>query len=206
MELCDYMTHVSNVKCVRYDVIGLCDRSESGILAGARSGKALLSKLIEETLVQASGRVCFLDFQRADVATASFLRESAIAFRDYCRGVGSDLYPVVANPNAAVEEELHDLLIARGDAMIACELGQDSKAAKPRIIGLLEAKQRETFELLKEVGSATASALACRDLQIGTSAWSNRLSALVSRGLAIEERDGRQKRFRPILEGIRSGY
>jgi len=34
------------------------------------------------------------------------------------------------------------------------------------------------------------------------SAWNNRLSALASLGLVVETRQGRLKRYRPLLKGV----
>jgi hypothetical protein len=80
------------------------------VLAGALNGKAALSRLMAETTVEPlAPEPIFLDFSEVEVATASYLRESVLAFRDHVRNRQSTFYPVIANANEAVCDELAEL-------------------------------------------------------------------------------------------------
>ena len=136
------------------------------------------------------------------MATASFLRESVIGFRDYARRSLPSLYPVVANLSVAVAEELEFFVRARGDALLACDLDTNGAVIAPRLIGELDPAQRATFDAVREGGAVSAPGLAQRyaDARIGSTAWNNRLSALASKGLLVERRLGRAKSFSSVLE------
>src|SRR5687768_8090030 len=86
-------------------------------LAGAPEGANALAKLISRVANLAEIEVIELDFRDIAIATSSYLRESVLGFRDYCRKSRPHLYPVVANANLKVREELEGLLKLKGDAI-----------------------------------------------------------------------------------------
>ena len=98
----------------------------------------------------------FLDFRAIEIATASFLREAVIGFRDYTRQSLRNIYPAVANLEPAVAEELDFFVRARGDVMWSCELDPSDTVISARLVGELEPAQRSTFEAALEVGTITA--------------------------------------------------
>lgn len=177
------------------------------VLAGALSGKAALGRLLEQTMVEPSTpELVRLDFSDVEVATASFLRESVLAFRDIVRGRRSNFYPVIANANEPVREEFIELLGARGDVMMACTLGDDESVLESALLGDLDPKQRMTFECVREHGETDAGELMrtygeSERLKHAT-AWNNRLASLANLGLVFELSEGRAKRYRPLFEGI----
>ena len=139
------------------------------------------------------------------MATASFLRESVLAFRDLVRGRRSTFYPVVANANDAVRDELVELMRARGDVLMACALDAHGGVTEVGLIGDLDPKQRMTFDIVREHGETDAGELMrtygeSEGLK-HTTAWNNRLAALAARGLLMEVSQGRAKRYRPLFEG-----
>ena len=172
------------------------------ILSGAAAGRQLLGALVTATPSAATPIPLFLDFNGIDIATASFLRESVIAYRDYARQSLPNIYPAVANLNAAVAEELDFFVRARGDVLWSCDLDLQDNVTAARLIGDLDPAQRATFNAVLESGASSASDLAARfaDARIGATAWNNRLSMLASKGLLTERRQGRSKLFRPLLE------
>jgi hypothetical protein len=173
------------------------------ILSGAEAGRRLFGTLVANAPAPLEPDQAFLDFTGVEVATSSFLRESVIAFRDYARSTLPNLYPVIANILAAVEEELAFLLRHRADAMWACNLGERGLPIDARLIGELDEVQRYTFDRVRDLGSASAPTLATqsgRESGIGATAWNNRLSNLAARGLLIERRGGKTKIFTPVLE------
>lgn len=176
--------------------------SGQAVLSGAIPGRKLLSKLIEATRSSETPTPAFLDFDQVEVATASFLREAVIGFRDYARQSLPNVYPVVANLLPAVAEELEFFVRARSDALWSCELDANDRVLGARLIGDLDPAQRSTFEAVIELGAITAPELAARFASqgIGPTAWNNRLSALATKGLLVERKQGKSKSFSPLLE------
>lgn len=172
------------------------------VLSGAISGRTLLSVLIAATSSFAAPTPAFLDFAQIEVATASFLREAVIGFRDFALQSLGNVYPAVANLAPTVAEELEFFVRARGDVLWSCELGSDDNVVSAWLIGELDTAQRSTFEAALELGAITAPELAARfaDQQIGPTAWNNRLSALAAKGLLVQRKLGKTKSFSPLLE------
>jgi hypothetical protein len=178
---------------------------QNNVLAGALSGKAALSRLVEATTEEPpKPEPVFLDFSNVEVATASYLRESVLAFRDLVRGRRSALYPVIANPNQAIRDELAELMRSRGDVLMTCTLDAQGVVSNTMLVGTLDPKQQITFNLVREHGETDASELMraygeSEGLK-HTTAWNNRLAALAARGLLMELSQGRAKRYRSIVE------
>jgi hypothetical protein len=185
---------------MRHRLLDLMDGQK--VLSGAIAGRRLLSALITATQSASTPTMALLDFSGVEVATASFLRESVIGFRDYARQSLPNIYPVVANPSDPVVEELDFFVRARGDVLLSCDLDASGNVVAARLIGNLDPTQRATFDAVCEVGAISAPELAARfaDQHIGPTAWNNRLSALANKGLLIEWRQGKSKSFSPLLE------
>lgn len=177
---------------------------KEGVLAGALTGRRVLGKLLEHTSREPfQPEPVFLDFDGVEIATASFLRESVLAFRDTVRlRRRSNLYPVIANPNELVYEELK-VLVTQGDVLMLCRLDEDNQPHEPQLLGELDPKQRVTFDLVKRLGETDASGL-MRDYGESErttvqTAWNNRLASLVNLGVLVELSQGRTKRYRPLF-------
>ena len=146
----------------------------------------------------------YLDFIGIEVATASFLRECIVDFRNVVRKRWTSYYPVVANANDTVTEELSILLEPHRDVLVLCTLNENGIPAAPRLLGALDPKQRITFDLVKELGEADAGELmraANKIEEVGRTAWNNRLASLSKLGLLMEMSHGRVKRYRPLPLG-----
>lgn len=171
------------------------------VLSGAGPGRQLFGKLVAAARAPTEPETAYLDFQGVTVATASFLREGVIAFRDYARSTLPLLYPVIANASPPVIEELEFFLRHRKDALWACRLTEGGAPRDPRLLGELDDAHRSTFELVTRLGTATAPGLAAQsDEKLAPTAWNNRLSFLAARGLLIERKAGKTKTFTPVLE------
>ena len=173
-----------------------------GVLAGALLGQKVFAAMIGETSPPAEPEVMFIDFAGVDVATASFLRESVIAFRNHARSHWTTVYPVVTNLSAKVLEELENYVNERGDALVI------SNRSDVRVLGRLEEIQEFTLKAVLKEGEVDAPTLAARYKKNGPSsptAWNNRLVALALKGLLIELATGRSKRYRPVLDRLRYG-
>lgn len=177
------------------------------VLAGAINGRGAFGRLLQAVGAEPGAPTLLLiDFKGVEAATASYLRESVVAFRDVIRGRDSHYYPVIANPNEAVRDELFELARARGDVFMTCDLADDGMVSRTALVGDLEAKQRLTFDLVREHGETDAGELmreyGKREKVKHATAWNNRLSALASLGLVVEVRQGRLKRYRPLFHGV----
>ncbi len=173
------------------------------VLAGAVNGRKVFEKLLEHTEKEpALPEPLFLDFAGVNVATASFLRETVLAYRDAVRRRRSNFYPVIANANQVVEEELKILVSTDGDVLMLCLLDENEIPHEPRLLGKLDPKQRLTFDLVQKRGVTDAAEL-MRDHgegeNIKKTAWNNRLAALAGLGLVVELVEGRTKRYRPLF-------
>jgi hypothetical protein len=196
------MTHVTQVtRRVR-----IVDAAPGSILSGAQRGQQLLMKLLELLATEPTApEAVFLDFDGVEAATASFLRESVLAFRDMARIRRSNIYPVVANANEPVKEDLSELAKSRGGVLLTCNLDANGHVTEPQVIGELDPKQQLTFDLVRKLGNTDAAALRehSGDTSVVPTAWNNRLAALVGLGLIVEDASsGRTKRYRPLLQGI----
>lgn len=170
------------------------------ILSGSADGRRLLAALVAATPVSAPP-VLFLDFTGIEVATVSFLREGVVAYRDFVSASRQGTCPIIANASPAVLEELEFFLEARNDAMWSCRMDGHGDAVNHKILGQLDPVQKKTFDLVARLRSTSAPELAAGspDEKIGTTAWNNRLSALVAKGLLIEERRGKLKVYKSPL-------
>lgn len=200
-----YISHVTNVRNVMR--LALDNLGQGTVLSGALNGRATLSRILQMIDVEpALPQPLFLDFGQIEVATSSYLRECVLALRDLIRGRDSHYYPVVANPNEPVRDELLELTRARSDVLMTCELGENETVKQTSILGELEAKQLLTFNLVQKHGETDAGELMReygeREKVRHTTAWNNRLSALVGLGLIVELRQGRLKRYRPLFQGV----
>lgn len=179
---------------------------DGDIFAGALTGRKALSVMLEriDREPETPELLC-LDFAGVRVATASFLRESVLEFRDIVRKRWTKFYPIVANANDAIREELSELLKPRRDVIMLCTLREGGVPVAPLLVGELEPKQRITFDLVKKLGEVDAGQLAYTargsNEEIGQTAWNNRLAALCRLGIVLELNHGRAKRYRPTLEG-----
>lgn len=182
-------------------IFDIAELAGSTILSGAPSGRQLYVRLIEALGEEpAIPEPLFLDFGRIEVATASYLRESVLAFRTFVRGRKSNFYPAVANANADVVDELVELVHPRGEVLMVCIVGDDEEMLRCRYVGKLDPMQKLTLDLVNREGETTAVRLMeIENSQVKATAWNNRLASLSSMGLLCEQSRGRTKTYRPIF-------
>lgn len=192
------MSHVKDMNNFVISFFALMDNSS--VLAGVPRGEEAFARLIRMSNSLSGLTRVFLSFSGVDVATASFLRESVVNFRTFCREFKRDLYPVVANGNSNIMDELSALLELTGDALVSCHVNDLGEVSQVKIVGRLEQKQNIALQAVTEAGEAEAGSLAHRYKDVEATAWNNRLASLVGKGILVELRKGRAKSYRPVLE------
>jgi hypothetical protein len=113
---------------------------------------------------------------------------------------------VVSNANSTVKEELVDMLRLRGEAMLSCTRSDKGVVSNVELLGAIDPKHRQTFELVGLLGETDAGTLMRDhgdDETVSRTAWNNRLATLAGLGLVVEISQGRSKRYKPVLEGSR---
>jgi hypothetical protein len=180
----------------------LASSNGSTMLAGSAMGRQMLAQLIEKTNPVEQPTIAFLDFGGVDIATGSFLREAVMGFRDFCRNAARTIYPVVANANATIEEELATYLRGRNDAIWACNVDVSGTTADPHILGELDLAQLSTIYFIAKHHPISAPQLAKLrpNDKIGATGWNNRLAILATKGMLKEVRHGKTKLFSPLME------
>ncbi len=179
------------------------------VLGGAVEGRRDLAKLLEAVSAEpATPEPLFADFEGVNIATASYQRETVVALHGVLRVRKSNRYLVVANATAAVLDDLAVLASAGGAVFLTCNLDGAENVSNVELVGALDPKAQETFDLVCERGETDAKELmqvkAGRE-EIGHTAWNNRLSGLVQLGLIAEYAEGKAKRYRPVLERKNDG-
>jgi hypothetical protein len=182
-------------------IFDLAELAGGPVLSGAPSGRRLYGRLVELLPAEpVSPEPLFLDFGNIEVATASFLRESVLAFRTFVRGRKSNFYPTVANASPDVIDELVELVQPRGDVLMTCTLDDEGAVLRCRHIGKLDPMQQVTFDLVNRHGETTAAKLMlAENSQVKATAWNNRLASLSTLGLICEQSLGRTKTYRPMF-------
>lgn len=190
---------------IRYPIHSIA--ASRATLAGTAMGRQMLAQLIAETKPITEPTIAYLDFAGIDIATGSFLREAVLGFRDFSRNAIGTLYPVLANANAAIEEELSIYLKDRNDAIWACSLDDGGTASTPHILGDLDLVQINTLQLISQNKAISAPELAKMrpNEGIGTTAWNNRLATLAAKGILMEIKQGKTKLFMPVMEATYGG-
>lgn len=189
---------------MKYIAIDMLDVGKHAVLSGAADGRAGFLVIFDKSRVEPSEPLpMLLDFARIEVATASYLREAVFALKSVLRTSGSKHYPVVANANATVREELAVIAEARKDPVLAVDISSSGGVTNQAIIGVLDPKQATTFERVNELGRTTAGEMKEKfGPEEGVTAptvWNNRLAALAAQGLILEYAQGRAKFYKPLF-------
>ncbi len=179
-------------------------RHEMGpVLAGRLEGQRAFVRNLEALPSTTKPLLVALDFGGVELATSSFLSEAVVRFRDHLRMGRTPAYLIVANLSEKVAEELQYFLARASDAVLSCDLSPSGETSNEALIGALDQKLGETFELVKGKKETSAGELHSESVdqqKIGPTAWNNRLSTLAAKSLLFEVPLGRAKKYRPLLE------
>jgi hypothetical protein len=174
------------------------------VLGGALHGRHACARLAELARnAPADPTPWFWDFKGVKAASASFTRECFVAQQAILRAQRSTLYPVIANANPDVREDLRVTYKDLGKAIVVCRLDGRRRASDTGLLGHLESYAEATFAMVAERGETDARELSQAQSdghRIGVTAWNNRLAGLVAIGALIEIPQGRAKRYRPVVQ------
>jgi hypothetical protein len=189
---------------MKYVTIDMREVSGQSILSGSTDGKAGFLALFDRARsAPLEPSPLLLDFAAIQVATASYLRETVFALKSYLRTSGSKFYPVVANANASVREELAVIAEAKKDPLIVVDTSAAGQVTRQMIIGPLDPKQATTFERVKKLKRTTAGEMkekfGSEEEAIAPTVWNNRLASLAAQGLILEYVHGRAKFYQPLF-------
>lgn len=168
------------------------------VLTGVSKARQLLAKLVSWSADASAKGVLYIDFADVPDASASFLRESVLAFRDYVRAYQPELYPVLANISAPVREELDALMRDRREAVLVCTV-IDGVVSAPEILGKLEPGVALTLDIVRRQALVTLGDLRSASPKIRGPVWSNRLASLIRQGFVIPSSDPRGRAYRFVL-------
>ena len=191
---------------MKYTKIDMLHVGGQPILSGTLDGKAGFLKIFDKARAEPPEPLpLLLDFARIEVATASYLREAVFALKSVLRASGSKYYPVVANANATLCEELAVIADAKKDPVVVIDIGPSGKVTNQVIIGALDQKQATTFERVRELKRTTAGEMkekfGSEEGVTAPTVWNNRLAALAAQGLILEYVQGRAKFYKPLFGG-----
>jgi anti-anti-sigma regulatory factor len=186
---------------MNYMTISMLEAGEDAILAGRLSGRRTFQNVLQQLERTAMPALVILDFGPVDIATSSFIAEAIMPLRDHLSRTSG--YIALANLKEKVREEFEDFLRRCSDALLTCSLTKDDRVSNVHLIGKLDPKLQETFDLVIRKGEASAVELHTESRgteKIGPTAWNNRLAALAMKSLLVEIPHGRTKRYRAVLE------
>jgi anti-anti-sigma regulatory factor len=192
---------LSQVSQMNKVMISMLQAGEEPVLAGRLAGKRAFLRILEQLASASMPALVVLDFRLVDIATSSFISEAIFPLRDHLNRLSG--YIVLANLSDHVREELEELLRRSSDALIACSMGRDRRISNVELVGRLDQKLQETFDLVIQKGETSAVELhteSRRSEKIGATAWNNRLATLAAKSLLVEIPHGRAKRYRLVLE------
>ncbi len=176
----------------------------NSILSGKEPGKDLLPKLIG-ALPPEPGQIIAVDLDSIDVVTASFFREAFRAFRDYARN-SLQCAVIFVNATDATIEEAKILALQIGEVFVFAN-ASNGQFSDGKVVGHLEEKQALALKLVTTLGEADARKVREESgHSTGQSVWSNRLSALLAKGILVERVEGRTKIYRPLIKEMAFGH
>jgi hypothetical protein len=182
------------------DVVDLAPLTKDFVTCtGVAKARKLLARLIIWSADNNPKDTVVLDFRGVEVASASFLREAVLAFRDYVRVYQPDAFPVVGNLSDAIREEFDVLLRQRGEAMLGCVIDATGAVIKVEVLGELEPGLDTTLAEVRQHGQLTLGDLRKTNEDVKASTWSNRLASLVRQGFVIPDQDANRRVYRFAL-------
>jgi hypothetical protein len=169
------------------------------ILAGKNIGKQIALRNLTDLTIPQAPTIIELNFFGVDIATASFLSEAVVKFRNHVRRSSPFGYFIVTHLSEVVQEELDDYLTLLGDAMPAAP-SSNFNASAVEVLGTLEPGLEYALRCIRE-----KSHVCPRDLhreeaieKLSQTTWYNRVKQLAIKGFVIETTNGRSKRYSAI--------
>jgi hypothetical protein len=150
-----------------------------------------------------------VDFQGMDMVSASAARTALFTDLFVYLNDEHEALPVLMNLNEQSLDEVHFAAQALKLPVVVAQSILAGQPAGVRVFGELDQKQRQTLQVvaqLKDDAHAKAAHEATKDaLNIGATAWNNRMSALAAMRLLQERKVGKTKYYSLTLKGLVNG-
>lgn len=196
------LVNVMNILCTESGMtrIAVVEITGREILAGKSDGLRDFPKILDAVEQGRQGDTVVLDWDRVEIATASYFGATLIALLRMSMAGELDRYFIVANLNKTCLDELKLILEFQGLVVLAAE-GKAGHLRNVQILGTLEAPYRATLEAVARRAGASATDLHAAQHgaeAIGKTGWINRLAHLHRLRLIRKERVGREYRFHAL--------
>ncbi len=171
------------------------------VLAGAASGREAAVKLQAATSLLSTPWI--FNFGGMELITASAFREAILSI---IRWAATDGQPcLLANVDEITREEGLIAATQSGNVLIFCAL-EGTTITGVEVTGPLDPKLETTLGLVLQLGEADAKTVSdASGENTVTTAWNNRLVALMRMGLLAERKVGKTKYYSPVVKGMSYG-
>lgn len=159
-------------------------------LAGRRLGEADRKRILRELRAAPEGAAVLLNLKNVEVLSSSYFLACLWPLWRPSQGAASDFYPILANANDMIKDELSFVL--EHCAGIVWHWEDVDSASSPSLLGSPDSYDTALFKLLLKRGSVTARELHEQDPSIGITAWSTRLGQHHQNRLVQRRKDGKQ--------------
>lgn len=177
--------------------------TQQTFLVGAGAGREMFREIVGALEINREIGVVLVDLKGIEHVSASYFREAFVAFRDYCRAQGIQV--VFVNAGQSTLEDAFLLAEQAKDVYLFGDEEHD-QIRNVQVIGRLDPKLDATLKMVLDLGQGDAKTLKERSSEeTVVTAWNNRLAALTSLGVLVEERLGKTKIYRPVFEGLHYG-
>jgi hypothetical protein len=183
--------------------IKIRDFTQQTFLVGAGAGREMFREIVGALEINREVGTVMVDLKGIDHVSASYFREAFVAFRNYCRTQGTQVVFVNAG-----QSTLEDASLLADQAKDVYLFGDEDRTeiSNVHVVGRLDPKLDTTLKMLLDLGQGDAKTLKERSSEVTViTAWNNRLAALVSLGVLVEQRSGKTKIYRPVFEGLQYG-
>jgi hypothetical protein len=171
-------------------MLDLAAVAERTSLAGRRPGEADRKRILRELRTAPEGAAVLLNLKNVDVLSSSYFLACLWPLWRPSPGAAGEFYPILANANDMIKDELSFVLEHCPGLVWHCE--DADSISSPSLLGSADSYDTALFKLLLKRGSLTARELHEQDPSIGITAWSTRLGQHHQNRLVRRRKEGKQ--------------
>lgn len=170
-------------------------------LSGRPKGIKDFAKICETLAPVRAGELVVLDFREVEYVSASWISAMLLPLARRGAEPDNDFFLIIASfPKDSVD----DLQLVAEQARLPFLLVSSVSAKRAKLIGVLDSGQRQTLEVVQELGEVTGAELAekCPEYETKGPAWNNRLRDLFDKRLLRRRKEGREQIYSPIVPEV----